>query len=310
MRYDVTHPFNGYRLDNYLKEQLNRPLFTRSYIVKLIDDVRVNGKPAKKGYLLKVGDVVEFDDSILQQEVNKDNDIKSKQGELKIVEETERYIVINKPKGIAVHPSRGNVDNTIANYVKYYLEQKGEYDSRIKRAGITHRLDKKVSGLMIVAKTLEYQQYLQSLFEKRLVKKVYLAKVKPLNKLVISSENKLEEAINILINNNFIVDNKWIKIEKYITRDPRNRLRMKLNDKKRGKNTITYIHPLENNQILVMIETGRRHQIRAAVNDLGWVVVGDGLYGDTNNNQDGIELEQILLKLDIAPNKERMWRLV
>lgn len=309
MRYDVTPAFNGYRLDNYLKEQLNQPLFTRSYIVKLIDGVSINGKPAKKGNILKTGDIIEFEDRILQKEVEKDDDIKSTQGELNIVEETERYIVINKPKGIAVHPSKDNVDNTVANYIKYYLENKQEYDSRIKRAGITHRLDKKVSGLMIVAKTLEYQQYLQSLFEKRLVKKVYLAKIKSLNRLVIISENNLEDELNILINNNFVVDNRWIKVEKYITRDPKNRLRMKLNDKKIGRNTITYILPLKNNQILVMIETGRKHQIRATVNDLGWVVVGDGLYGDTNN-QEGIELEQILLKLDIDNNNERMWKLV
>lgn len=305
----------GKRLDQFLLEKVGKGLgITRSTLIKYIEPaVKVNGKVCKKSKELDAGDYVEVDYAYFENhtiEVNADL-ITSVKGELNIIEETADYIVLLKPKGVAVHPGKGNEDNTIANYLKYYMESKGEYDKTIKRGGIIHRLDKDVSGILLCAKNLKTQQFIQEKFENREVTKLYLATIKPLSRMIVENDNDALEEINKLVENNFQFDDRWMKVDGHISRDPKNRFRMRLNQLDIGRLAITNILPLKNNQLLINIETGRMHQIRATLLYMGWVVVGDALYGDSQvENNKGIELEQILLSLEIGKRNRKTWRLV
>ena len=172
----VTQEHENERADTYICDSFK--VHSRSFLTKNWESlVLINGKSSKPSCRLKSGDKVEV------KEENVDNILSNSSYDkitpqnhpLDIVYESESYLVINKSKGVSVHPGVGNSKDTLANYVAGYLTKKGEYDTTIDRAGVVHRLDKPVSGLIVFAKNSEMQSYLQKQFENHRKQKKYKA---------------------------------------------------------------------------------------------------------------------------------------
>jgi len=183
-----------------------------------------------------------------------------------------------------------------------------------------HRLDKPVSGLILFAKNAESQLYFQKQFEEHKIEKIYLAKVEygndfntelkakiPLNPLDVSKE------LDKLVQNNFEIDDTWLKVEGYIGRSSINRMKMtfKTYTFNHGRYALSYIKPISADEFLVIIKTGRMHQIRATIEYLGANIVGDTLFKTLKGGivPDEIELESILLCCNDMQGKRLINRL-
>jgi len=317
----VSREYAGKRLDIFLSkylESIGYVALTRTALKSNWSDlVTVNGRIQKPGYRVSEGDeILVNEDRIKEIENSMDTDVRieAEEGDLDIVFENTDFLVIRKEKGIVVHPGIGNRRNTLANKVRGYLESKGEYDKKVKRAGIVHRLDKGVSGLIVFAKSYKSQKFLQKQFEEHRVKKIYLARVeyselKPEIRGYFSNKKRgLKKEIDTVIKNKFLLDDSWYKASGYIRRSLRNRVKMEFNIFKSGnaKSSLSYIKPVSKQEVLVMIETGRMHQIRATLEYLGMAIVGDTLYGNGSERSmpERIELKSILLKFKDMEGKD------
>lgn len=303
---------SGKRLDVFLLEYLeNRgeDTFSRNFLTNNWDSlVTVNGKQLKQSYKLKEGDEVEVDMEKVEQlkaGMKRSSNIKAQEGDLEVLFENEGFLIIEKPKGLVVHPGVGNQENTLANYVKGYLEEKGEFDNALTRAGIVHRLDKGVSGLIVFAKNVAMQKHLKEQFEKHEVKKIYLADIeykqlrRGIRKYFPEKDKDVADEISKLEVNGFECDSSWFKAQGYIARSPRNRVKMQFRKYlgRAGKKALSYIKPISQEQVLVVIKTGRMHQIRATLEYFGVGIKGDTLYGLSKSSTmpDKIALKAILL---------------
>lgn len=304
MEISINNETKGQRLDLLLFNILKNKSLSRNIIQRYISKgCSVNGRECKRGYKLKEGDVVSIDEkywNTLTKTLDLSDEIKPQKGNLDIRYEDNECIVLYKPKGLVVHPGVGNTQNTLANYLRYYLESKDEYDVLMDRAGIVHRIDKGVSGLMVVAKNKRMQEFLKSQFKKRDVIKIYHA--------------YLEESTNI----QHIVDLKkyvkemdiklqqwkeWKRVEGYIGRDRVNRYMMDFKSYEFGgsKKAVSYFL-FSKNEVLVKIETGRMHQIRVTLKHMGYHIKGDKMYGEGKGDE--IMLESVLLSFkDISGNQ-------
>lgn len=309
----------GARVDVFILEQLKKIGFeapSRNFLSKIFKEVvEVNGKDIKASYKLKEGDIVNIYEERIEQELerqDKNIGITAQEGDLNILEETDHYLVVNKPKGIAVHPGIKNTQNTLVNFVRGYLEKKGEFNPRLNRAGLVHRLDKGVSGIMVFAKTVKSQEYLQKEFENHTVQKIYHAKTEGSCELTIYNQN-IKEELDTLSRNNFEMDGSWTLYEGYIGRDRRNRLRMEFRKERfpNSKKAISFVKRIGENEFLVSIETGRMHQIRATFAHIGIPIQGDTLYGKIKKDviPEEIELESILISFKDMDGKTVTFRL-
>ena len=242
---------NNERIDKYIVNIFQD--LSRNFISKLINDkkILVNKKIKKSSYKVKYGDLIEID-FIEPEKI----DLKPQKINIDVVYEDSDIIVINKPAGIVVHPSAGHYNNTIVNALLYHCKDLSSISGEI-RPGIVHRLDKKTSGLLIVAKNNIAHLKLSEQFKDKKIKKYYKA-------LVFGK-----------------VKNKKGRIENFIGRHKINRLKMS-SFTNHGKIAITNFEVIEyyNNFTLlnINIETGRTHQIRVHFSELGHPVVGDDLY--------------------------------
>ena len=247
------------RLDVYLSEVILDK--TRSYIKKLIDDgkVLVNNKKVKSGYSLKLNDVISVEnveDTVLNV---LPEDIK-----LDILYEDDDIIIVNKKKGMVVHPAAGNYTGTLVNAL---MNSHGENLSSINgviRPGIVHRIDKDTSGILVVAKNDKAHKKLSDDFKIHNLKREYIALVKGIIK-----EDKLD--INLPIG-----------------RNPKDRKKMAVTYKN-SREAITHIEVLKryynSNLTLVKatLETGRTHQIRVHLSHIGYPIIGDYIYSNGKN---------------------------
>lgn len=297
----IKEQYVGERLDTVVSKLIKERDLSRNIIQRYLKEgCSVNGKECKQSYKLKQGDILNIDDGYWKKvvgEIDLSTDIKAQKGDLDIRFEDKDLIVLYKPKGLVVHPGVGNRENTLANYLREYLERKGEYDCLMDRAGIVHRLDKGVSGLMVVAKNKKTQEYLKKQFKEREVIKIYRAKLEEGKKF--AQEVDLEKYIQEM-NTELEPWKEWEKVEGYIGRSSRNRYMMEF---KRyqfagSKYALSYIF-FAGEQALIKIDTGRMHQIRATLDYLGYHIQGDKLYGHSDIDS-GIMLESVLLSfLDI-----------
>jgi len=305
----------GKRLDLFVLETLHKEgynFISRNFLTNNWNGiVKVDGVNRKQSYKLKLGEQVDIDMKkveVLRGKITSSTEIKPQRGDLEILFENDDFLVVDKPKGVVVHPGIGNEDETLVNYVKGYLSKKNDFKEEVQRAGVVHRLDKGVSGLMVFAKNLEMQKHLQKQFENHQVKKVYLAKVEykklkdEIKKYFPGKESEYldtDSEIEKLQESNFTFDKSWFKAEGYIYRSPRNRVKMQFRKyfTRGGKKATSYIKPLNKNEILIVIETGRMHQIRATFEYFGIGIVGDTLYGFAKATEmpESIELRSVFL---------------
>ncbi len=308
------------RADTFICEHFN--VHSRSFLAKNWTElVSINGKESKPSCKLKVGDnvsVKEEDIEKLLSETTYDKII-PQDYPLNIIYESDSYIVINKPKGISAHPGVGNPKDTLANYVAGYLTKKGGYDSTMDRAGVVHRLDKPVSGLMLFAKNSETQKYLQKQFEKHNVQKMYYAKV-------VLKENTSKEVFEKLpktkISATEVIDDfvrtqelgtEWLKVEGYIGRSSINRRKMTFKPYPfdNAKYALSYFRFLSKDEVLVVIKTGRMYQIRASLEYFRVHIEGDTLFKTLKGEgtPEAIALESISLSFEEPSGRLAIYRL-
>lgn len=320
----ITEVEVGSRIDRFITDKLindesllnYRSILSRSFVKDfVIPLIKLNGKNIKASYKLYLNDIIELDDEKLinqlesrAENVYTSDIIKSHPGEIKIVYEENDYLVLDKQAGLTVHPGVKNDEDTLISRVRYYLEQKGEFDERTERGGIIHRLDKGVSGLILIAKNHEFQVELKKQFEAHDVLKGYFAELQEYDeanvKLKIPSNegdllSKLSNSWKYGEESEFLKD--WLLVEGFIDRDHVNRLEMRFSPirltqgARSAVSYVSYSSELDRSSIYIRIRTGRTHQIRATLKYLGLSIEGDTLYGGGRNLPEVIGLRSVLL---------------
>ena len=251
----------GKRLDIYIAENFNE--LSRTMIKKLIEsnNILVNDKSEKVSYKVQANDNISID-----VPEAKETKLKAQEIPLDIIYEDSDIIVVNKPKGMVVHPANGNPDGTLVNAILSICKNSLSGIGGELRPGIVHRLDKDTSGLIIVAKNDKAHINMSEQIKERNVKKTYIA-------LVRGNVPEEEATINMPIGRS--------------TKD-----RKKMAVKKNGKQAITHFKVLKRYSkytlLEIKIETGRTHQIRVHMAEIGYPVVGDAVYSN-GKNEFGIE---------------------
>ena len=241
------------RLDKYLAEQF--PEQTRSYLQKLIKEgaVLVNGKSVKTGFQLSKGDEV-----CVSIPEPKELDVEPQKMDLDIVYEDEDVILVNKPKGMVVHPAPGHTTDTLVNGLLYHCKDNLSGINGVARPGIVHRIDRDTTGILIVCKNDMSHNSIAAQLKEHSINRRYRA----------------------LVHGNLKDDTGTI--EGPIGRHPIDRKKMSINEKN-GKPAVTHYTVLERfgnyTFIECKLETGRTHQIRVHMTSIGHPLVGDEVYG-------------------------------
>ncbi|MEO5927586.1 MAG: RluA family pseudouridine synthase [Patescibacteria group bacterium] len=257
----------GDRLDVFLTAEFEGAK-TRSSIAKVLKNKggKVNGEIASVHRFLKEGDVIEFDDSLTETKtklghlnVGARKTAPGKLPPLKVIEETDDWMVINKPIGILVHPDTVTTSGTLVDQLISHFPPIVKIGEDISRPGIMHRLDKDVSGLMVIAKTQAAYENLKKQFAQHTVEKHYLS----------------------LVHGDLSHDDGDIMFR--IARSSRGgRMAARPAGEKEGKAAWTHYKVIKRFDGATLVEleimSGRTHQIRAHMHGLGHPVIGDTLY--------------------------------
>lgn len=253
------------RLDAYISKEIED--LSRSMIQKLLeeDKINVNGKIEKPSYKVQEGDIIE-----VSIEEPKEVKIEAQDIPLDIIYEDNDILVVNKQKGLVVHPANGNPDGTLVNAIMAHCKDSLSGIGGELRPGIVHRLDKDTSGLLIIAKNDKAHIQVSEQIKNREVKKTYIA-------LVRGTIAEDEATINMPIGRN--------------TKD-----RKKMAVTKNGKEAVTHFKVLNRyttnkgsyTLLEIKIDTGRTHQIRVHMAEIGHPVIGDSVYSN-GKNEFGVE---------------------
>lgn len=251
----------GTRLDKYLADMVED--LTRSAAVLLLEDgkVTVNKKSAAKNYKIKTGDEVEI---LIPEPV--EYEAKAENIPLDIVYEDDSLLVVNKPKGMVVHPAAGNYEGTLVNALLYHCKDSLSGINGVLRPGIVHRIDKNTSGLLIVAKTDFAHKGLAEQIKEHSFTREYEA-------VVCGKFKEPDGTVNAPIGRHHVDRKKMCVTEK------------------NSKNAVTHYRVLEEfrnySHIACKLETGRTHQIRVHMAYMGHPVAGDDVYGKPLNDFTG-----------------------
>ena len=231
---------------------------TRMVTQKLLEEekILVNGRKIKASYKVKLNDEI-----TLEIPEVKETEILPENIDLDVLYEDEYIIVVNKEKGMVVHPAYGNYTGTLVNALMYRCKETLSGIGGEKRPGIVHRLDKDTPGALIVAKCDKAHLNISNQIKNHEVKKTYIALVKG------------------------IVKDDEATIDMPIGRSKKDRKKMDID--KNGKNAITHFKVLKRYQgytlLEINIETGRTHQIRVHLSNIGYPIVGDMVYSNGKN---------------------------
>ncbi len=245
------------RLDTYVARKV--PELSRTMIQKLIEsgDVLVNGDKKKLSYKVLSGDII-----TINIPEAKEVDLKPQEIPVEVVYEDNDIIVVNKPKGMVVHPANGNPDGTLVNAIMAMCKDSLSGIGGELRPGIVHRIDKDTSGLLIVAKNDKAHIEMSNQIKNHEVKKIYIALVRG------------------------IVGEDEATIDMPIGRSTKDRKKMAV--VKNGKEAVTHFKVLKRYDrytlLEVKIDTGRTHQIRVHMAEIGHPVVGDMVYSNGKND--------------------------
>lgn len=243
----------GTRVDRFLVDNMEG--YTRSSLQRLLDEgnVLVGNSPVAKNYKCKQGDVI----SVSVPDA-KPLDLEAQNIPLDIVYEDDDLLVVNKQKGMVVHPANGNPDGTLVNALMYHCGDSLSGINGIIRPGIVHRIDKDTSGLLIVAKNDAAHVGLAQQIKDHSFTRAYEA--------VVYGNVKEDEGT----------------VNQPIGRNPKDRKKMAV-VKANSKPAVTHYQVLERfgdfTHIRCVLETGRTHQIRVHMAYIGHPVAGDGVYG-------------------------------
>ena len=249
----VEEYFENDRIDRYVCDALAD--FSRSYIQKLIEsgDVTADGRSVKSSYRVKTGDRIRVitPDSVIP-------DIIAEDIPLDILYEDDDVLVVNKPKGMVVHPAPGHYEHTLVNAVMYHCGNSLSGINGVMRPGIVHRIDKDTSGSLIICKNDTAHESIAAQLEKHSIKREYLA--------IVTG----------------VIENDKGMIDKPIKRSSSDRKKMAVLPD--GKRAVTNYEVLERFDRFTLIkcelETGRTHQIRVHMASIGHPVAGDLIYGN------------------------------
>jgi len=239
---------------------------SRSHIQNLFDlgGIRVNGEQCQvKKYKASEGDVIEVSVPDPVKLAIEAEDIP-----LDVVYEDEDILIVNKPRGMVVHPAVGNLDGTLVNAIMYHCGDRLSSINGVVRPGIVHRIDKDTSGLLMVAKNDKAHVSLSKQLYKHTITRKYIA--------LVQDNIKQDEGV----------------VDMPIGRDPKNRLKKAVNGAN-PKNAVTHYRVIERfgeyTLIECQLETGRTHQIRVHMAYIKHPLVGDPLYGSKKQifNVDG-----------------------
>lgn len=250
--FQITEELEGERLDKALSLLIES--LSRSFVSKLIKEnkVYVNGKISKSSYTLKCDDVVVF-----ELPPSQEPDIEPENIPIEVLYEDSDVIVVNKPKGMVVHPAAGHYSGTLVNALMYYCGHELSGINGVMRPGIVHRIDMDTTGSLIVCKNDKAHNCIAEQLKVHSIERRYHA--------ICHGVLKEEEGV----------------INKPIGRHPNDRKKMAINERN-GKEAITHYKVLERfkdyTYVECKLETGRTHQIRVHMASIGHPLLGDEIY--------------------------------
>ena len=255
-KYIINADTENIRLDKVitiLEQELSR-----SMIQKMLDDgkILVNRKQEKASYKTKSNDIIEVEEIVV-----KEIELKAQDIPVEVIYEDSDIIVVNKPKGMVVHPANGNPDGTLVNAIMNICKDSLSGIGGEIRPGIVHRIDKDTSGLLIIAKNDKAHINLSEQIKNREITKKYVALVRG------------------------VIKEKQATIDMPIGRSDKDRKKMAV--RKDGKNAVTHFDIIERyngyTYLDIKIDTGRTHQIRVHMAEIGYPIVGDIVYSNGKN---------------------------
>ena len=250
---DVLESQAGIRIDKFLSVEF--PELSRSYIQKLIkeEEITVNGKVIKANYKVSEADIV-----VMNEPELKEPDILAEDIPLDVLYEDSDILIVNKPKGMVVHPSAGHYTGTLVNALMHYCKDDLSGINGVMRPGIVHRIDMDTTGSLLVCKNDFAHQHLAEQLKVHSIRRIYHA--------IVHGVIKDDEGT----------------IDAPIGRHPIERKKMAINHKN-GKEAITHFKVIKRfknyTYIQCQLETGRTHQIRVHMSSIKHPLVGDSVYG-------------------------------
>ena len=243
----------GIRIDKYLASRL--PDYSRSFLQKLVGEGQVlaEGKPVKSNYKISAGEQISLSvpDAV-------EPEIVPEPIPLDILYEDASLLVINKPKGMVVHPCPGHYSGTLVNALMYHCKDQLSGINGVMRPGIVHRIDQNTTGSLVVCKTDAAHRFLAQQLKDHSITRKYRA--------IVHGNLKEEEGT----------------VNAPIGRHPVDRKKMAVNERC-GRNAVTHYRVLERfgsfTYLECRLETGRTHQIRVHMASIGHPLLGDDVYG-------------------------------